>query len=320
MFFGIIYWRKLVSRERRERQERHRENTDPPYLLSLVRAFFAPAFVIGGWQLMATSSFWGLTVVYLGFAFCLAECIWEPALIRKAYQLQICLIGIVIFLTTAFTIGVALVFAPLNLQALAWKSDFAGSAPGGIAWRPVFVGLDLIVSNPTDGNYDNIDLWVRPDYPVAQIAQLSNLSEVSFEDKLGFTSRVTIEDVSAKVGAPMVFLATDAGYKVHCARIPPNSSLRIVMAVVDIKKTQPSDPKKPISIPSNVSIDDFFLEYTLDTKGDKSTYWFGSPKNLSAYAPGAKPKQLVVSGAYTASSRRRTTKQNLAVNVELVNK
>ena len=264
---------------------------------------------------MATSYAAGLGVVYCGFALCLAECIWEPALLRRPYQLQIVSIGIVISLATVFTTGVVFVPAPLNFQSLASKSDYApGTAPAGIAWRSVFVELDFIATNPTDSNYDNIDLWVRPDYPVAQIAQLSNLTDVSFEDKLGVISRVTIEDLSAKVGAPMVFLATDAGYKVHCGHIPPNSSLRIIMAVVDVKKSQPTDPKKPITIPSDVSIDDFSVEEILDTKGDKSTYWFGSPKNLSVYAPGAKPKRITVSGFYTASNRRRSIKQDLVVN------
>ncbi len=264
---------------------------------------------------MATSYVAGLVVVYFGFALCLAECIWEPALLRRPYQLQIVFLGIGVSLATVFTIGVVFVPAPLNFQSLASKSDYArGTAPAGIAWRSVFVELDFIATNPTDRNYDNIELWVRPDYPIVQIAQLSNLTDVSFEDKLGVISRVTIEDLSTKVGAPMVFLATDAGYKVHCGHIPPNSSLRIIMAVVDVKKSQPTDPTKPTIIPSDVSIDDFSTELTFDTKGDKSTYWFGSPKNLSAYAPGAKPKRITVSGFYTASNRRRNIKQDLVVN------
>ena len=264
---------------------------------------------------MATSYVAGLAIVYFGFVLCLIECIWEPALLRKPYQLQIVFFGFIVFLATVFTITVVLVPTPLNFQSLASKSDYApGTAPAGIAWRSVFVELDFIATNPTDSNYDNIDLWLRPDYPVARIAQLSNLADVSFEDKLGVISRFTIEDLSAKVGAPMVFLATDAGYKVHCGHIPPNSSLRVIMAVVDVKKSEPTDPKKPITIPSDVSIDDFSVEQTFDTKGDKSTYWFGSPKNLSVYAPGAKPKRITVSGFYTASNRRRSIKQVLVVN------
>ncbi len=307
-----------MSRQRRERQEHQEEqrtNTNPSDVLTLLRAFVGPAFVVGGWHLMATSYVAGVAVVYCAFALCLAEFIWEPALLRRPYQTQIGLIGITFCLVTMFTIGVVFVPAPLNFQSLASKSNYApGTAPAGIPWRSVFVELDFIATNPTDSDYDNIDLWVRPDYPIAQIAQLSNLTDVSFEDKLGVISRVTIEDLSTKVGAPMVFLATDAGYKVHCGHIPPNSSLRIIMAVVDVKKSQPTDPKKPITIPSDVSIDDFIVEETFDTKGDKSIYWFGSPKNLSVYAPGAKPKRITVSGFYTASNRRRSIKQDLSVN------
>jgi hypothetical protein len=214
-----------------------------------------------------------------------------------------------------FNLSFVIVSAPLTFNSLASNSDYAlGGGPGGIAWRSVFVELDFMATNPTDSNYDNIDMVVRPDYPVAAIAQLSNLSDVSFEDYYGVTNRVTVQDLSTQVGVPLVFLATDAGYKIHCGRIPPKSSLRLVMAVVDTKKSAPTDPQKPIILPREVSPDDFILEQSFDTKGDKATYWFGSAKNLSIYAPGAKPKKIIVSGSYTAINRRRNVKQEIVVH------
>jgi hypothetical protein len=213
-----------------------------------------------------------------------------------------------------FNLSFVFVSAPLNFKSLVSNSDYAlGAAPGGIAWRSVFVELDFIAINPTDGNYDNIDIWVRPDYPVAEIAQLSNLSDVSFEDYYGVTNRVTAQDLRSPVGVPLVFLATDAGYKIHCGRIPPKSSLRLVMAVVDTKKSEPVGPENHIILPREISPDDFILEQSFETKGDKSTYWFGSAKNLSIYAPGAKPKKITVSGSYTAVNRMRDVKQDVII-------
>lgn len=79
-----------------------------------------------------------------------------------------------------------------------------------------------MVINPSDGNYDNVDLWVKPDLPVAAIGQIGNLSDVSFEDKFAFREELTVDDVTDKIRLPnMVFVATDAGYKVHCPHIPP---------------------------------------------------------------------------------------------------
>jgi hypothetical protein len=278
--------------------------------------------LLGGLGVMQPQFFWlSIGFVCAGLALLAIDLYFEPGL-SNGFKVS----GqVLIFVALGiFSAKVVFVSAPINFNSLASKSDYALAANlGGITWRSVFIELDLIVTNPTDGNYDNAELLVRPDYPIAAIAQLSNLSDVSFEDNLGVTNRVTIEDLSAKVGAPMVFLATDAGYKVHCGRIPPNNSLRIVMAVVDIKKSQASDPNKPFTVPSNVSIDDFFMVQTFDTKGDKSTYWYGSPKNLSAYAPGAKPHKITVRGFYTASNRKRNINQDLIVNSmtrELVNK
>ena len=67
----------------------------------------------------------------------------------------------------------------LNIFTVATNKEYApGTVIGGIVWRPVYTELDLIVNNPTDGNYDDVNILVRPDYPVAKIAQLSNLSDV----------------------------------------------------------------------------------------------------------------------------------------------
>jgi hypothetical protein len=91
-------------------------------------------------------------------------------------------------------------------------------------------------------------------------------------------------------------------------------------AAVDTKKSEPPDPKKPVIVPGNLSPDDIIMEQTFNTKGgDKATYWFGSPKNLSIYAPGAKPKKIAVSGSYTASNRNRSVSQQVAVFGETSN-
>src|SRR5437879_3903408 len=283
----------------------------PPILL-WCRAIGLFSVLAGGFGLTQPQFFWfAVGLVYGGLLLLIADVYFEPNLPR-AFKAVVG--AIVIAAVFAFSLLVVFVPAPLALSSLSSDINYAeGSGPGGIAWRAVFIELVLTVNNPTGRGYDDVDLLVRPDYPVAAIAQLSNLSDVSFEDYYGVTDRITIEDLSTRVGHPMVFLATDAGYKVHCGHIPPHTSLQIVMAVVDTKKSEPQDPNKPVILPGNVSLDDFFMEQTFDTKGDKATYWFGSPKNLSAYAPGAKPKKIAVSGSYTAASRNRGVSQQVVV-------
>jgi hypothetical protein len=295
---------ELVSNKHRNR---NRDAARGSELLPLVRAFVGPAFVIGGWQVMQFSFWAGLAIVFSGFCLCLAECVWEPVLLRKSYQLQVVLIGIVFFFFTMFTIGVASVPAPVGFSSLLLaNTDYPPEAgPGGIPWRSFYTELDFMVINPSDNGYDNVDISVRPDSPVAAIAQLGNLSDVSFEDAFALRQETTIEDVDShtKLGN-MALIATDAGYKVHCGHIPPRNSLRIVMAVVAFKKTPKSNPILP---------DDLMTQETFTDRDGKFTYWFGTPTNSSLYEPRACPKKIVVSGSYIASYRKRTMKQEVNV-------
>jgi hypothetical protein len=71
-------------------------------LLFIVRAFIGPTFVIGGWGLVPVSFIAGICIVYVGFAICLVECIWEPALIRGSYQRQVVFIGVIMFFVDLF--------------------------------------------------------------------------------------------------------------------------------------------------------------------------------------------------------------------------
>jgi hypothetical protein len=277
----------------------------PHPIVSFVRALVGPAIVITGWQLMATSCAWGAAIVYFGFLLSLAEWIWEPALLQRPYQIQIALIGIVFSLAAAFTIGVASAPAPVKFKSFETNIDYTGAnAPAGITWNPFFTELDFIVTNPTDENYDNVDLLVRPDFPIAKIAQMSNLQGVSFEDRYGVNMRAKIEEIGKQSPVPVEFLATDAGYKVHCGSIPPNSSLSLVMAIVDFKKALPPDPSKPVVIPSGEDLSHFTIPVTIKNNDGTFTYWFGRV-NERRYLPKPTPTKVYVEISYTANHCRK---------------
>jgi hypothetical protein len=293
------------------KKPRKRKAKLPPALV-WCRSISLISILAGGFGMMRPQFFWfSVSFVYVGLFLVSVDLYFEPDLTPrfKAVGESVVMAGLI-----GFSHWFVFVSAPLNFSSLASNINYSnGATPGGIAWRPFFTELDLMVSNPTDGNYDDVDIWIRPDSPVAAIAQLSNLSDVSFEDYYGATSRVTAEDLSTNVAVPLVFLATDAGYKVHCGRIPPKSSLRIVMAVVDIKKSKPQVPQAPITVPRDISPDDFFVVWSFDTKGDKSFYWYGSAKNTSIFAPRAEPKKVTIKGSFTATNRRRSVNHETIV-------
>jgi hypothetical protein len=183
----------------------------------------------------------------------------------------------------------------------------------GIQWQPDYTELDVVINNPSESNYDDLNILIRPDFPVAQIAQMSNLSDVSFEDKMGVTARVTQEEAPlfpprAPFGpaSPYVLLATNAGYKVHCGRIPPTSSLRLVLALVDIKQSIPYKPGMVLPPPTQM---EFAAELSYPSG---ESYWFALP-GTHQYAPRPIPKTLTVDGGYVLESKRRLVKKALPI-------
>lgn len=211
----------------------------------------------------------------------------------------------------------------LRVLTVATNPEYvSGTVIEGIQWQPYYTELDVIINNPTDASYEDVNVLVRPDYPVARIAQLSNLSDVSFEDKMGLTMRMMIEEsplyedgTSGPFGpaSPYVFIATNAGYKIHCGRIPPDSSLRLIMALVDIKKIGKSIPYKPhmvIPMSELPKESDFPAEIEFNTG---ETYWYVIPGVRNYFAPRPNPKKLTIEGSYIADSKRQRIKQEVLI-------
>ena len=93
-------------------------------------------------------------------------------------------------------------------------NTLTGTVTDNIAWRPAFTELRVDIANPTDTPYEDVDLLIRPTDPVAQIAQISQLPNVSFEDKDSEYDRLMhINNLTGIASiVPLALLATDSGY------------------------------------------------------------------------------------------------------------
>jgi len=256
---------------------------------------------------MQPQFFWlSVALVYGGLFLLGLDFYFEPDFSRRFKWVgEILLLSAIAF----FSLKFVFVSAPINVLYVFSDQEYViGATINGIAWRPTFSELDVIVNNPTDDNYDDINILVRPDYPVATIRQLSNLGDVSFEDYFGVTNTLMIQEIG-KPAVPMVFLATNAGYKVHCGRIPPKSSLRLVMALVNFK---PAVIKNTFPVMNEIETSDFVLEQTITEKGSnaKFSYFFGNIENNS-YAPRPKSTHFSVSGSYVGTNRRRFVNKDI---------
>jgi len=186
-----------------------------------------------------------------------------------------------------------------------WASAPTGTVVGGITWRPEFRELDVIVNNPTSRSYADLNLLLQPHVPIAAIGQVNNISDVTFEDRFGNSMHQALINTASGGGVlnPLVLADTDAGYKIRCNKLPANSSLKIVIAIAEVKwNPTPFNPLQHTIFDS-----DYILRIQNTSNEDHGTYtyWYGHA-NADLFTPEpATPATLAVDGTYFAMQRQR---------------
>ena len=205
----------------------------------------------------------------------------------------------VIFLTAAGAFSWAFVFveAVLPIGAIVTDVEYTtGTDRYGIKWRKEFTELQVIIANPSDRKYDDLNLLIKPTKAVTVIKQISSVPNVSFVDK--YKSSTWIADYNPTTGKatriPAVLVATDAGYTIQCPHLPTRSEIKILFVLANIKN------------PGLVTIrfEDF------------STYWVGNPDS-DVYAPRPMPRFVIVEGEYNAALRTRSISKKVDVSGKL---
>lgn len=285
-----------------------------PAWIVWTRSISAVSVLGGGVGLMQPDYFWfGVCFVYGGFLLLAFDLWFEPKLkkgFKRAGE------GSILLLVAIFSYKVVFISAPINIQWLATAKEYSsGTKIADILWKPMYTELDVVVNNPTGTDYSSVNIVIRPDYPVAAISQLSNLGGVSFEDRWGSTFRGTIQDLSQTFAMPVTLLATDAGYRIHADRIPPNSSLRIVMALVAMKKSKAKGKAAIAAMLLNMEPCDFSIEQSLQDKatGDVSSYWYGCSEHTTLYEERPTPYHMHIYGSYTAKNRPLSIDKEFAI-------
>jgi hypothetical protein len=176
--------------------------------------------------------------------------------------------------------------------------------------RPEFTELQVWINNPSENNYDDISPVIRPNDPIAAIAQATNVPDVSFEDKNGVSLRLTDINPTAgtKTAIPVVLLATDAGYRVRCPRLPAKTTIRVEIALADIKW----NPSPPNDRPIEEKVRDINYIFRLK-QDDFSTYWLGHAE-ANDYTPRPTSTDWArIEGEYKAAQRKRSISQKIQI-------
>jgi hypothetical protein len=109
----------------------------------------------------------------------------------------------------------------------------AGTMHAGIAWHPRLSELRIYVNNKSNVDFSDLNIVVRPDEPVTEIVQISNISNVSIELAVGSTltpelvNRVT----GQRQGVIAKLLATSEGYRIECPLLRKKQYIELLLAV-----------------------------------------------------------------------------------------
>jgi hypothetical protein len=261
--------------------------------------------LVAGW-------YWpGVTLIYAGFLLLCIDASIAPEL-KNSPKWKIGIVTVLLAFGSAFSWAIVFVKAPLEISAIVTDAQYPpDSKIAGIVWRPEFTELQVWITNPSDRNYDDLTLVVRPTSAIAAIAQLTDVPNVSFEDKNGFTARLM--DINPTAGTknvvPLVLLATDTGYKMRCQHLSAGTEIKLEIALADIKWNPPAQ-RSSLPIEEQVRDKNYILRFKFD---DFSTYWEGHPDG-DVYAPRPTSTEWIkVEGEYNAAQRTRSISQKIEV-------
>jgi hypothetical protein len=264
-----------------------------------------------GWgSLMLAGQFViGAALIYLGFLL-LAIDLWVEPDLRGKTVWRVVFTGFIVLLAAAFSWGMVFVDDALDVSGLVTDAEYAqGTKISGVAWRPEFTELNVMMVNPTDRVYEDLNLVIRPTEPVIAIEQISDFPGVSFVDKNDFMARMLdISPSGSSKAIPLDLLATDAGYRVRCPRLPAHSTLKILIALGNLRW----DPRPHFNTPVEEQARD--SDYVLKVKFDDfSTYWEGHREG-AVYTPRPSIEWFKVEGDFVVTMQKRKIDKKIYVN------
>ncbi len=160
-------------------------------MVKWTRAAGLGAEIFGWGGLMLAGWFWpAVGLVYLGFVL-LAVDLWLEPELRTRLWWRVGGITAVVLCALGFSIAFVFVSARLPISGIITDGEYpAGTKISGIEWKSEFTELTVIIENPTDRSYEDLNLVIRPTEPVAAIAQATQVADVTFEDKNGFFAHI----------------------------------------------------------------------------------------------------------------------------------
>jgi hypothetical protein len=185
--------------------------------------------------------------------------------------------------------------APLAIRVTTVGKRPEGTTIAGIKWHHNFGELRMVIANPTDMDYQNLNLQIKPDVLVADMAQVTKVDGVSFWRDNIPTTAVEQFNQAGRQAANFEPIAADTGYRVRASVLPAMTNVEFVLVLVSIRVHPPSPP--------DLSNPDYAIRIGLKNNdtGEESGVWIGNPDHTDAlFDKPPTPKEVTVAGKYTS--------------------
>lgn len=208
--------------------------------------------VLVGFGLMRTYYTLGVLIIFSGLAFALWEVCVEPELVKRPFWNQVVGIALILIFGAFFTIGIVGAQAPIVLQSYAMRNGnySDGEVIEGIKWNSHFTDLRVAVTNPSDIDYQDLDVTVYSGW-THQAVMMTSLSGCSLSSMGGntiFFARAkesgSLFTTATRTGASVDFhdsqgnvysvIATQGGYRLRCGQFPNHYTMTLVFALVSV--------------------------------------------------------------------------------------
>ena len=225
------------------------------YLWDIGMLFLGMLFLGVGIALMGTeiwpSMYWvGVMLVYGGSLALAVHIVKEDEFLpNKTFRRTI---AVAILLAVWWVWSAKVVFANAEVNSADIANYPTGTNVGGIAWEDEFVDVWLSLSNSTDNDYKDLDIFATSDITVMAASQLSNLPDVTIldNDETGVSDiRLYGADANGKATAfPMtghpLNLAKPTGIRLLCGKLPKRTSRELIMASAALNYRPPPLPER----------------------------------------------------------------------------
>jgi len=214
---------------------------------------------------METFYWLGVICVYLGLLLFILEFVVDPWLRGKPLWRLTAVMAVSIG-AVVFSVIVVFVSAPLTLDSYVHNSDYLpGTSIAGIPWNSHLTDLRVWVTNPTEKDYGEAFITIRPDqwtHKAAIVTENSGcrlnelggdvISQSSRHRGAGGEAKLTVHpeggtyETEDSIGDTFDHFLTHGGYRLTCERFPAHFVIEIIFALAAVKpELLPPNPPDP---------------------------------------------------------------------------